>query len=87
MPESSAAFISTLTLSAPRENSTQQPRSGHSSTAALWPAMGELDLADALIAVWDGEPARGYGGTADVVDLARTRGLDVTVIWPDGASR
>lgn len=46
-----------------------------------------LELADALVAVWDGQPARGYGGTADVVDLARSRGLDVTVIWPDGAMR
>ena len=26
-----------------------------------------IGMADELIAVWDGEPARGYGGTADVV--------------------
>ena len=26
-----------------------------------------LDRADRLYAVWDGKPARGYGGTADVV--------------------
>jgi hypothetical protein len=35
----------------------------------------------------DGEPARGYGGTADVVEAAEQRGVPVTVIWPDGASR
>jgi hypothetical protein len=46
-----------------------------------------LGRADRLLAVWDGEPARGYGGTADVVDAAEQRGVPVTVIWPDGASR
>ncbi len=46
-----------------------------------------LDRADRLFAVWDGQPARGYGGTADVVAEARTRGLPVSVIWPEGARR
>jgi len=46
-----------------------------------------LDRADRLFAVWDGKPARGYGGTADVVAEARGRGIPVTVIWPEGASR
>ena len=46
-----------------------------------------LDRADRLFAVWDGKPARGYGGTADVVAEARDRGIPVTVIWPEGASR
>nr|BFF01852.1 hypothetical protein GCM10020241_35270 [Streptoalloteichus tenebrarius] len=46
-----------------------------------------LDIADHLIAVWDGLPARGYGGTADVVQAAQERGLPVTVVWPPGAHR
>jgi hypothetical protein len=46
-----------------------------------------LNRADRLFAVWDGKPARGYGGTADVVVEARDRGIPVTVIWPEGASR
>ena len=46
-----------------------------------------LDRAEHLFAVWDGKPARGYGGTADVVAEARQRAIPVTVIWPDGASR
>src|SRR5262249_50729788 len=46
-----------------------------------------LDHADRLFAVWDGKPARGYGGTADVVAEARDGGIPVTVIWPEGASR
>ena len=46
-----------------------------------------LAKADRLFAVWDGQPARGYGGTADVVAEARARGIPVTVIWPEGATR
>ena len=46
-----------------------------------------LDLIDELFAVWDGLPARGYGGTADVVTEATRRGVPVTAIWPDGATR
>jgi hypothetical protein len=52
-------------------------------------AAGEfmIDHADELYAVWDGKPARGYGGTADVVGYARKRGIPIRVIWPDGAER
>ena len=46
-----------------------------------------LDQAERTFAVWDGKPARGYGGTADVVAEARDRGTPVTVIWPEGATR
>ncbi|MBB5156769.1 hypothetical protein [Saccharopolyspora phatthalungensis] len=46
-----------------------------------------LDTADHLIAVWDGRPARGPGGTADIVAAAHDRGLSVTVVWPPGAQR
>lgn len=46
-----------------------------------------LDRADQLLAVWDGQPARGYGGTADIVRAAQERAVPVTVIWPDGARR
>jgi hypothetical protein len=46
-----------------------------------------LRQADELWAIWDGKPARGYGGTADVVAHARERGIPVQVIWPAGARR
>lgn len=46
-----------------------------------------ITRADELWAVWDGQPARSYGGTADVVAYARSRGLPVRVIWPQGAER
>ena len=41
-----------------------------------------LDCCDAVIAVWNGKPAAGLGGTADVVDLARIRGLPLMIIDP-----
>jgi hypothetical protein len=46
-----------------------------------------IGRADEMFAVWDGQPARGYGGTADVVAYARERGTPVRVIWPHGAER
>jgi hypothetical protein len=46
-----------------------------------------VDRSSVLLAVWDGEPSRGLGGTADVVAYARQRGIPVNVIWPEGASR
>ena len=46
-----------------------------------------VDAADELFAVWDGQPARGHGGTGDVVAYARERGKPVHVIWPAGAQR
>jgi hypothetical protein len=46
-----------------------------------------VDHSDVLLAVWDGQPARGLGGTADVVAYARERGVPVDVVWPEGATR
>jgi hypothetical protein len=46
-----------------------------------------IDESDSLLAVWDGQPGRGPGGTADVVAYARSRGVPVTVLWPEGAIR
>ncbi|MFF7191439.1 hypothetical protein ACFZAR_41065 [Streptomyces sp. NPDC008222] len=46
-----------------------------------------VGLADRLIAVWDGQPARGFGGTADVVSYARRLGVPVQIVWPEGATR
>jgi len=42
--------------------------------------MATVDGSDVLLAVWDGEPARGRGGTADVVSYARTLGKPLVLI-------
>ena len=36
--------------------------------------------ADVLLAVWDGEPARGKGGTADVIEYAQSIGKPIMII-------
>jgi hypothetical protein len=46
-----------------------------------------VDRSSVLVAVWDGQPARGLGGTADVVAYAHQLGRPVEVIWPEGATR
>ena len=46
-----------------------------------------LERVDLLVAVWDGLPGRGPGGTADMVAHARRTGIPLVVIWPDGARR
>jgi hypothetical protein len=40
-----------------------------------------------LLAVWDGTPSQGVGGTADVVAFAGERGVPTTVVWPPGSRR
>ncbi|ASO21566.1 hypothetical protein FHR81_003210 [Actinoalloteichus hoggarensis] len=59
------------------------------SSSAAYMAASErlLDGVDEVIAVWDGRPSAGSGGTADVVIAARQRGLPVSVVWPTGAGR
>jgi hypothetical protein len=57
------------------------------SEAYMDASLRMLADADELLAVWDGRPARGYGGTADVVWAARDRGVPVSVVWPAGAVR
>ena len=47
------------------------------------PANVVADRCDLLIAVWDGQPAQGLGGTGDVVRYAREIGREVLVVWPD----
>ena len=42
------------------------------------------DLSDLLVAVWDGQAARGLGGTADVVRYATRMGKRVVQLNPRG---
>ena len=46
-----------------------------------------VGLVDELLAVWDGRPARAYGGAADVVAHADRNEVRVHRIWPEGATR
>lgn len=59
------------------------------STSESHMAASELmiSMVSELFAVWDHQPARGSGGTADVVAHAHDRGRPVRIIWPAGATR
>ncbi|MFJ7999634.1 hypothetical protein ACIQ7D_21200 [Streptomyces sp. NPDC096310] len=60
----------------------------HSTDEAYYAAGTYIaDHCDRLLAVWDGRPARGLGGTGDIVRYARERGKPVTVIWCEGVER
>ncbi|MGW2255965.1 hypothetical protein ACWCXH_38345 [Kitasatospora sp. NPDC001660] len=72
------------------ERATEVHRTGiTTSDSAAHMAGSEVlvGLADLVLAIWDGLPARGYGGTADVVAYAERCGVSVRVLWPDGAKR
>jgi hypothetical protein len=58
-----------------------------SEAAFLAAGMSVVDNCEVLIAVWDGKPARGVGGTADIVWYARDTGTAVSIVWPDDISR
>jgi hypothetical protein len=46
-----------------------------------------VEGSDLLIAVWDGQPAAGLGGTGDVVAYAKQQKVDFEIIWPSGSTR
>jgi len=46
-----------------------------------------MEASDAVVAIWDGQPAAGLGGTADAVAYANILGKEVIVIWPRGVVR
>ncbi|WP_207386153.1 SLOG family protein [Protofrankia symbiont of Coriaria ruscifolia] len=59
------------------------------SNRAAYEAANEalLDSVDLLLAVWDGRAPADRGGTAAVIEDARSRKLDIKIIWPDDAKR
>ncbi|HEY1794374.1 MAG TPA: hypothetical protein VGG34_15775 [Opitutaceae bacterium] len=55
---------------------------GSREDAYLDCGMATVDSCDLLVAVWDGEPARGKGGTADVVAYGRSLSKPLVIIHP-----
>ena len=54
----------------------------HEAAAYLEAGRTMLAQSDLVVAVWDGEPSRGVGGTADVVREALAKGMPVVRIDP-----
>jgi hypothetical protein len=63
------------------------PHDQPSAQAFLEAGHRVVELADLLVAVWDGQKAKGLGGTADVVQYARDRSREIVIVWPPGATR
>ena len=82
--EARASYKELLDLSASSERLAYG-----SPTEEAFMAAGRLvaDRSDLLLAVWDGGPAAGLGGTADVVHYAKEHGKAVEIVWPKGAKR
>lgn len=61
-----------------------QPDSGTREQAYERVGRYVVDSCDVVIALWDGQPSQGKGGTAEIVDYARRR--KVPLIWIDTGS-
>lgn len=85
LPEDHHTVYDDLIRSASEVHSTGMKE----STSEAHQAGSEIlvGMVDVLVAVWDRLPARGYGGTADVVAYAQRTGVPVRVVWPEGAAR
>lgn len=83
-PHAVATFRELLSASSEIET---LPHDQPSERAFLEAGHRVVELADLLVAVWDGQKARGIGGTADIVSFARERSRECVVIWPPGAVR
>jgi hypothetical protein len=70
-----AATVETLSFDAP------------SDEAYLAAGCRVVDLSELLLAIWDGQAAKGKGGTADIVEYARRRGTRLEIVWPKGITR
>jgi hypothetical protein len=60
--------------------SVAEPAGPRRTDAYLAAGHDVVDASDVLIAVWDGAPAAGRGGTAEIVGYARDRGVGVRVV-------
>lgn len=79
-PASRAEFAALLSRSA---HTSVIPPQGSRQDAYLAVGHYLVDHCDVLVAVWNGRPAAGKGGTADVVARARAVGRPLLWICPD----
>jgi hypothetical protein len=74
---------SALLQRAARVESLSRVKEADRNLAYLECGLLMVEEADLLIAVWDGKPSRGVGGTADVVANARNLAKPLILIHPD----
>jgi hypothetical protein len=74
-------------LRARARSETVLPYPASSDEAFMAAGLIVVERSERLVALWDGEEARGLGGTADIVQYARGLGRQVDVVWPHGVLR
>jgi len=79
---SDAAWREAEGLLAEAEHVRVMAENGTRDDAYLDAGIETVHECDVLLAVWNGEPARGKGGTADVIEYARELGRPIVVIDP-----
>lgn len=58
------------------------------SEESFWTAGQEIvSSSDVVVAVWNGMPSEGLGGTGDVVEFAKKLNKELHIVWPEGAAR
>ena len=82
MTQARACLVLPLAGKAEQPTEERLPRSYEAGGLTM------LGQADILVAVWDGKPAEGRGGTGQIVNEAARRGMPILVVDPaDGATR
>ena len=78
-PASRGEFDELLAVAA-RVEVTGPDASGTRESAYERAGLAIVDHCDVLLALWDGEPSRGRGGTAEIVKAARRQGRDTLIV-------
>jgi hypothetical protein len=76
MPASKAEFEELIRLA---DRVVELPQAPARDEAYRQAGVYVIDHCDVLLAVWDGQAPRGAGGTGEIVQLARQRGLPI--VW------
>jgi hypothetical protein len=78
----SEASVAEFTALLARASAVSIVDADHGSREAAYEAAGRamVERSDVVIALWDGRPARGRGGTADIIQYALDRDVMVEVV-------
>ena len=76
-------WVAVKTLLARAEHLEIASEPGSRDEAYLTGGFEIVNRCDVLLVVWDGQPARGKGGTADVVAYARAMGRPIVIVHPE----
>jgi hypothetical protein len=66
---------------------TRLPYPESNPSAHMAASLVLVERSNLLLAVWDGQPARSFAGTADVVAYAQQLAVPIHVVWPAGSAR